>query len=388
MLNTNATPPLVSAASVHIVTSCVCTTTMRDDTGELQMRWTASWWRRCLVLAAAVSALLVAAAPSDAAAAPSCQDVQVPVTVPGMSDPHIYGQLCVPGGHSVPKVQLLVHGFTYSHLYWDWPFDPGRYSYVRKALAAGYATFAVDRLGSGRSSHPPGAQLTLHTGADALHEVITQLRAGAIGGQAFSRVIWVGHSLGSATAWLEAAKYHDVNAFVLTGATHSIKPSVTELLQAGFYPAVSDPKFASSGLDSSYLTTIPGTRSSLFYDAAHADPAVIALDEQLKETSTIGEQADAAPLLGPPPPSPETSPSRAITVPTLLELGSNDNLFCGPPDGPDCTAEAISAQEAPYYDPRSHLGVVVIPDAGHDIQLHPNAPLADSQILTWLDDQH
>ncbi|MGI5329773.1 hypothetical protein [Actinomadura nitritigenes] len=33
-------------------------------------------------------------------------------------------------------------GLNYSHVYWNFPFQPGRYSYVRRANRAGYATLA------------------------------------------------------------------------------------------------------------------------------------------------------------------------------------------------------------------------------------------------------
>jgi hypothetical protein len=36
-------------------------------------------------------------------------------------------------------VQLLVHGASYDHLYWNFPYGGGYYSYVDAATAAGYA---------------------------------------------------------------------------------------------------------------------------------------------------------------------------------------------------------------------------------------------------------
>jgi len=38
------------------------------------------------------------------------------------------------------------------------------------------------------------------------------------------------------------------------------------------YPAIKDPKFAASGLDPGYLTTVPGTRAKLFYSEPDFDP--------------------------------------------------------------------------------------------------------------------
>jgi pimeloyl-ACP methyl ester carboxylesterase len=336
----------------------------------------------------AVALLAAWCAPGSAQASPpmpSCQAMHVPVTVPGVSDASLYGELCVPGGKTPPAVQLVVHGGSYTHAYWEWPQDPDRYSYVRRALAAGYATFNVDRLGSGRSTRPSSPQVTLENGANALHDVISRLRSGAIGGQAFSRVVWVGHSYGSAYAWIEASTYRDVDAFVLTGLLHSVKPSWLNMALADNYPAFLDPKFASAGLDSGYLTTVPGTRGSLFYYTPNADPSVIALDEDLKDTITLTEIQEGTPLFSSPPP--ETAPSRAITVPTLLVLGDHDNIACGSPDGLNCTQTNVTAQERPYYSPHAHMQVAIVPQTGHDIQLHLSAANADKRILDWLGGQ-
>lgn len=81
-------------------------------------------------------------------------------------------------------------------------------------------------------------------------------------GRAFSRVYWVGHSLGTLYAWVEAAMVQDVDAFVLTGLLHTVKPSWLQEGTSSIYPAVQDLKFAASGLDDGYLTTRPWTRVS------------------------------------------------------------------------------------------------------------------------------
>src|SRR5580692_6889128 len=81
-----------------------------------------------------------------------CQSFMVPVTVENVADAELYGELCIPKGRTPNTVQLLVHGTTYNHNYWDWPENPDTHSHVRAALAAGYATFNIDRLGVGKST--------------------------------------------------------------------------------------------------------------------------------------------------------------------------------------------------------------------------------------------
>jgi pimeloyl-ACP methyl ester carboxylesterase len=122
-------------------------------------------------------------------------------------------------------VQLLVHGATYNRTYWDWPGSNPSHSYVKAAVAAGYATLAVDRLGAGASSHPPSTKVNVANGATALHHVVEMLRTGQLGGAMFERVVWVGHSLGSVYAWAYATRFGDVDAYVLTGMLHGVKAS-------------------------------------------------------------------------------------------------------------------------------------------------------------------
>jgi pimeloyl-ACP methyl ester carboxylesterase len=313
---------------------------------------------------------------------PVCQSVLLPVTVEGVPGARLYGELCVPPGEWPGAVQLLVHGATYNHYYSDWPEDPSTYSYVRQAVEAGYATFDVDRVGYGRSTHPASTLVTLARSAEALHDVITQLRSGAIGRGAFSRVIWVGHSLGTLYAWVESSLYQDVDAFVLTGLLHSVKPSWLQEVTSDVYSASHDPKFAGAGLDDGYLTTRPWTRGSLFYYAPTADPLVILLDELLKDTVPAMEFGEAVPLFNSPPPA--TAPSLAIRVPTLLVVGEHDAVMCDQPDGLDCTTANVTDQETPYYAPEAQLEVYTAPNTGHDLQLHTTAPLTGDHILRWL----
>jgi pimeloyl-ACP methyl ester carboxylesterase len=176
-------------------------------------------------------------------------------------------------------------------------------------VGAGYATLNIERLGYyGRSTHPPSASVLLPTGTEALRQVVDKLRSGEIGGRPFSRVIWVGHSLGTLYGWLEASVSQNVDAFVLTGLLHSVKPSWLTLAFQSVVPAPLDASFATSGLDTGYLTFKPRTRAPPFYWTPTADPNVIALDERLKDTVSGTELGAAVPLFNSPPP--QTAPLR------------------------------------------------------------------------------
>jgi pimeloyl-ACP methyl ester carboxylesterase len=307
-----------------------------------------------------------------------CYEVRVPVSVAKIGKAQVYGELCRPrhGGKTSKIVQLLVPGSTYNHSYYDMPVQPYRYSYVTKALRAGYSTFNIDRLATGKSTLPPSSLYTLESGSQAIHQVITQLRAGGIGHRKFAKVVWVGHSLGSSMAWDEAEKYNDVDAFVLTGMSHVVRdepPSAGPGQEIPFeIKAMDDPKFRGKVSDPGYLTTNAGMRRFFYYEP-NADPAVIEADERLKDLSTAADSSGSNP-------PPAQSPSRSIKVPTLLVVGDHDQ-YC---TTGVCTPASMLAHERPYYSDEADLNAIVVPDSGHAVQLHKNAPTTNTAILQWV----
>jgi alpha-beta hydrolase superfamily lysophospholipase len=341
--------------------------------------------RAGVIVTALLATVAVAPAGARAAGLPTltCSAYTLPVAItdPGPAGQTMWGQLCYRGSRVPATVQLLVHGATYNHLYWDFPYGNGYYSYVDAATLAGYATFDVDRIGDDSSSHPPSSELDLAAGAVALHDAVTALRTGAVDGHPFQHVIMVGHSVGSVEAWIEAARYHDVDAVIITGALHQLNPDLAALAQADVYPAVDDPKFADSGLDPGYLTTRPGTREALFYDPATANPAVVALDEADKDTSTVGELDGLLSLESEPL---SEQPSSQINVPVLVVVGADDNIFCTGVTAYNCaSAASVQSYESQYYPAAARLRVVVIPDTGHDLALSTTAPFTDAVMIGW-----
>lgn len=331
---------------------------------------------------AAVAALVAAlfpAFPSPAAATTggTCQSVQtrVALTPGGPADQTVSGTLCRPATQpAATTVDVLVHGASYNRSYWDWPLDPDTYSYVDRTLAAGRATFAYDRLGAGASSHPPSAQVTTDADAFALHQVIGLMRA-----DGFTTVEVVGHSFGSVVAIDEAGAYRDVDKLVVTGLLHS-QGSGLATVAATFYPADSDPQFGPLFADPGYLTTLPGTRASSFYDTATADPLVIAYDEAHKDAIS-GTELSAGVAESELPAS--SNPSRLVTAPVLVVDGQQDGIFCGVTL--DCTnLSAVLAEEAPFYPAAARLTVETIPYTGHDVALHPSAAQSFGVMTQWL----
>lgn len=358
--------------------------------------------------AAAVAVLAAAAAgigtsPPALAATPLkvCTTIDIPValTQGGPVAYRISGEYCMPHGQHAAALVVAVPGASYDHNYWDFPADPGTYSFVDQELAARRAVLAIDRIGTGQSGMldtanpagnpvpcpetgpgsynclPPSARITATADAYTLHQVITWARTTA----GYATVDVVGHSLGSVTASLDAAEYPaDPTALVLTGMLHQISAAALPGLEADIRAAGTDPVLTGEGRvypDSGYLTTVPGTRGTLFYSSG-ADPAVVAEDEQTKDVVSSAEATVTAGFTEPWTPG--------ITAPVLLVAGQEDALFCGGP-GDDCASDAtMLAAEQPFYTGASSLTADVIASTGHDTQLSPTAPESDAVISRFL----
>jgi pimeloyl-ACP methyl ester carboxylesterase len=343
-------------------------------------------------------ALSVLTSQPASASSVTCQTFpHIPVALQGVGY-HVWGELCATHDELSPSsgtatVQLLLHGATYGHVYWDLssnPINGVSYSYARAEAAAGYPTFVLDRIGIDNSDHPPGALVDGLTNAAVVHQIVQGLKNGSITGTSFGKVILIGHSLGSTIAWIEAATYQDVAGVIITGLLHHLNSIAFANLGANLYPAGLDPRFRGQlwAADPGYLTSKPpphgdvahGFRAQLFYNTAFADLQVIAADEQTKETVTAAE-FDALTSLSP-------TTSLQIQVPVLLIIAAKDVFFCDPtnPLLVDCSnSAAVLAQEAPYYSSAACLHAVPIPLSGHDISLHPNNNLQVGAALSWSD---
>ena len=323
-----------------------------------------------MAIAAAASALVLSA-PTAQAARPTCTDVRYPVTIAGLAQT-MAATLCVPAG-GASAVQVLVPGGFYNRGYWDIPVAPATHSFRRAMNDAGYATLAVDRLGSGGSSVPPSVLLTAITQASAVHQVVGELR------KRFSTVFLGGHSLGSAISIIEAATYRDVDGVLVTGMGHRLNVLGLVPIAATFVPAVLDPAFSGRALDLGYLTTMTGTRWRSMHSPGPYDAAIDTLDEATKDVAAPTELVDAA-LLG------TLTPYTAqVDVPVLTVMAGNDPTFCGLL-ATDCSSSAaLLRAEAPYYGPAAKLQAYVLPGYGHALNYAPNAPNLHDVVVRWAD---
>lgn len=286
----------------------------------------------------------------------------------------VFGRLCSYGPPEGKPVEVLVPGGSYNHRYWDFPYQPDKYSYVRAATRAGNVTLDLDPLGYGYSSHPLGTLVTFNVEGWVVHQIVQDLRQGAIGTK-FKTVILAGHSMGSLTSWVEAGNYHDINGLISTGAEHTINATTvsTKVLTLLTEPAIVDPKFSSSGLVD-YTTSWPGVRKDAFYYQPGTDPGIYPVDEATKDTIPAGEWATMV------LPLQQTSLTRSLHIPVLIVDGNYDNFYCTT----TCSANGNAAKEEPgNFSSSRCLKLDIIPDTGHDVNLSLKGPTWYAKATQW-----
>lgn len=300
-----------------------------------------------------------AQAAEDVDASCARHDLQLSLA-PGGDTYHVVGWLCADSPTDGETVILASPSGFSTHAYWDWPVEKDTYSFVRAAVRAGYAVFNYDRIGTGLSERPPAALVDLRSEAYLQDQIVTSLREGGIGGTEFGSVVLAGNSLSTLINIFQAEVHGGVDGLINTGIFVGPSPVGLATLFASFYPAQFDPKFADDpSIPLGYATTMPGTRANFFHLQA-SDPDVIAMDEALKETATVGEAATFGawyPL------------TRTVDVPILSVVGDHDVLACidvCEPGGIEETKERLA------WGAQTCLEIEILPDVGHFIQLQPN----------------
>lgn len=284
-----------------------------------------------------------------------------PVTLPDGGRYDLVGYLYHRGSPRKRPLQVLLHGTTYDHGYWDFPAINGRdYSYIRFMARRGYALLAIDLPGSGESDRPPGDVVTLAALGDAIHQVMVQLRAGASGpGHGFRRVALVGHSLGSQVATWTQAVHGDADALVTTAMGHV--PHPLPIPPALFQDWARFPYF---GLG-------PELRAQLMYSLPDVDAEVVAYDSG-HNTGQIPRGVLLTAMAGTFDPS--VTRVGEVTGPVLVQLGEHDLLF----------PATYAAAEAAQWPSASCVTVQSLPNMGHAFNLHLGHEAGWRQIDAWL----
>lgn len=326
-----------------------------------------------IAFASASSPLADAAETSIPGPSASCSNVSYAVKELGTTYT-MRGTLCrPPKGKRARAAALLVHGDTYSRVYWDFPDEPSRYSAARILAADGYMTLAIDRLGSGASDLPPNDQFTPDVGADAIHQVVSQLRRLAAKETSTGRVFAAGHSGGSTVVLRESVEFGDVDGLILTGFMHGFGPA-SKVVEATFHLASEDPAFANNpAIPPGYITTRPASRGVWYYPFA-AEEHVFATDEKTKSYLPGNDSSGFVQEILTGALAPQ------VKVPVMVMVGAWDLVVCTPPSCPE------ASKEAAHYSASPDVRVIVRPRTGHDLNLHTNAPQTIDLMRRWLDE--
>ncbi|GAA0925062.1 alpha/beta hydrolase [Kribbella koreensis] len=280
----------------------------------------------------------------------------------------IAGTLCRPRGRDRGVLQVLLPGGGYDRTYWSWRGDPRGPSYVEAMNRAGYATLALDRIGTGKSSAPPSTAFAPDSQTFTIHQVLRAFR--------HQRIVLVGNSLGSTVARMIAIHHPaDVDGLILTGESSTPNWSAFEQLGADYIPATQHPLLAGRRLDDGYGALRPGVRRSWFYYGPAAADQVVARDEANPEPDVFPTDPEFGSVLL----------NRKIKVPVLVVVGRHDRLICDTgAGGSDCSSSAtLLAGERPYYAPNADLQALVVPNTGHVLNLHRTAPALYSLLAQW-----
>ncbi|MGH9898830.1 MAG: alpha/beta hydrolase [Pyrinomonadaceae bacterium] len=304
--------------------------------------------------------------------------IEVPVR---LSDGNVYtvaGYLYIaPTNIRHRTLQLLVHGATYDHRYWDGPTINGiDYSYARNMARRGYVLFAIDQLGSGASSKPDGDFFNLAEAASALHQVAQGIRLIAPGG--CDKLAYVGHSNGSLTAISAQATYGDADGLVTTGWDHPFHPVPIDPNDPAIQEAFSHPYVDLGG-------PLQPVREGLFYFApgSASDPAAIAFDSaNLANTMPRAQFLD---LLGitidiasrGPGGMTALTKSQGVRVPVLVQVGDHDVI------APSSAALAAPTERA-FYPASPDFELQLLTNIGHGVNLHFAHEASWDGIDRWL----
>ncbi|KAI1465648.1 alpha/beta-hydrolase [Daldinia caldariorum] len=292
----------------------------------------------------------------------------------------IFVKLCLPTDPdvlaNVKTVQLLSHGATLDHTYWD--IAPG-YSYVDVASAAGYATLSYDQLGVGRSDHPDPIQVVQATSQVAVtHALAGLLRSSKLGGYKFDKVVGVGHSAGSTLTQAITTQYpKDFDAVILSGTTASADTVALTVAAFNLINANTDPSNQFRSLAPGYLTqqTSVGIQFA-FYRFPNFDDDVFRRQVAHKSTNTLGVLLTLGSIVAP---SPE------FTGPVDLVNGEHDLVFCGG----NCV-EPVDQNQAALSLFYSAAGKgsqsYIAAGAGHSIAAHKSGPDSFKHMVKFLQD--
>jgi len=254
-----------------------------------------------------------------------------------------------PHAHHGGPLLIMIHGASDTHTVFD--FFPG-FQAAPELAFLGLPVLALDRVGYGASSHPNGDSLDYTTSAGYVHEVIQQVRGGALG-DVPSAIILLGPSAGGDIAIVEAGTYRDVDGLIVCSNTSQLQPAIFQVDVNAWF---SQGPYFDFGVD---------FRTQFFYAAQFALPFLINLDNATRSLVPRAEIQSAlanfaAPFRG------------QVTAPVLLMQADHDAIF-------------VPLDDSALFSSSTDVHFTLLHFTGHKIFEHPAAhALSVLDIALWI----
>lgn len=259
-------------------------------------------------------------------------------------------------------LQVLVHGNSYDHRYWDAGTVNGTsYSYIDYMTIRGFDILAIDLPGVGASSKPNGYAFSLEGVGRALSALIQSLRrTDSVLQQKFDHITSIGHSMGSSIGVFAEGNWPAADSLVVTATGYYRGRTAS-----GWPPGTREKL-----LETDYALVPPELRLG-FYHQPSADPEVIAYDNAVLRTpAPSGLWSDCITLRDDP-----RNGAADVTCPVYVQLGQYDPIMLG----------EYAEQERNSYSSASKVFIDTLPEMGHSFNLHLNRELSWEGICGYYD---
>ncbi|KAF2122265.1 Alpha/Beta hydrolase protein [Lophiotrema nucula] len=284
------------------------------------------------------------------------------------------GTFCSPTKKRIRKeetVLLATHGGGFDRRYWTSSHKPEEYNFVEHALDNGYSVFYYDRLGLGLSPIISGYEAQASNQVELLAKIAHGIRSGKYTGQtAATKIVLVGHSLGSFFSNGAIAKYPDLaEGLVVTGFSY---PNATDPARITLPISQS---FQSARLDSTRgdayfgFGDIYGLTVGFFHEPL--DIPTIEYTLSISQPVAIGELTTAEAI---------TLASPKYKGKVLIAAGEYDLILCG-----GYCADRFKYGVQKDVFPGAKIETYLHPSAGHGLNFAANASVFYDRIIDFVD---